>query len=462
MLSRRIASVTTRPSTAAAGGLTSSSLVLSGARTYYNAAPDPIGKAHPDLMFGVAMLNYRGRGWIGFNKLLPMERFITLGGDSMTTLDDRHGHVQDPEDPRHPMVRVQFGGAFQKGNDNSIKPLVHAAFGPIPQSSRLLQVLYNNYLEPISCNRVCVPLMFLGKLPNNGEKITFDTIEYLAGTANLIGNVYFGVGSSCAEGVTIRGDTNQVIIHEGSQIMENVCMIADAPTTLHHYQRQETFNPYQTLEVSEGVVKIGMNTIVEPNCMIEACSLGTFNRIGHGSKILKGTTTSAFCHVLPGSVVLADTHMNEGEIWGGAPAQKLGKVSKFEYKKPWMQSVHLREMTAQTKDCLSYYGDQQVLWCEEMDKLDSLMVQFEGGVSAGVKAQIREFVEGREPYGHMMARITQGWTPANRADDKCNDHRVPSIQRNDFRNHNDDAESEYSGTIFNWKGYIDGGDRRIM
>jgi carbonic anhydrase/acetyltransferase-like protein (isoleucine patch superfamily) len=446
MLSRRVAA-TVAP---AAGTAT---------RSYFNAAPDPIGKAHPDIMFGMGSVSYRGRGWIGAQKQLPQEVLTIHAGDTLTYLNDRQGAVQDPEDPRHPLVRVQFGPET-KGFDGAVHPMVRANWGPISPASRLLQVLYNNYLEPISMHRVHVPLSHLSKVPNNGLEIFQSSISYIGQTTSAVGNVFFGIGSVVMEGCTFRGDVNQIIIQEGCQIMENCAMIADAPTALHNYQRGEALNPYQTLEGAEGVVKIGMNTIVEPNCMIESCCLGTFNRIGHGTKILKGTTSSAFCHVLPGSVVLADTHMSEGEIWGGAPARKLGKVSKFEYKKPWFQSVHHRDMAEESKNCNTNYGDQVVLWAELNEQLEKLMIQFEGGLSEGVKAQMRDFVEGREPYGHAIARITQGWSPANRPDDKIYDHRVPSIVWNSFRNHNDDSESEYSGTIFNWKGYISGAERR--
>jgi len=450
MLSRRIAAPTAATAVSSSNSL----------RSYYNAAPDPIGKAHPDLMFGSAMLNYRGRGWMGGFKQMPQENLLMHGGDSMTNMNDRHGHVQDPEDPRHPIVRVQFGSEQQKGLDGSVNALIDGKYGPIPKSSRLLQVLYNNYLEPLNMNRVCVPLLYGHKVPNNGQNIIDSSVEYMGQTVNLVGNVFLGLGCVVCEGVTMRADTNQIIIHEGCQIMENVSIIADAPTTLHHYQRQESLNPYQTLEVSEGLVKIGMNTMIEANCHIEACNIGTFSRIGHGSVIMKGVNGASFNHVLPGSVVLADTHMSEGEVWGGAPARKLGKVSKFEYKKPWMASVHHRDQTAMTKDCRSYMGDEMVLWVEEMDKLDNLMIQFEDGLSPGVKAQMREFVEGREPFGHMIARITQGWSPANRPDDKMYDHKVPSICWNSFRNHNDDSESEYTGSAFNWKAYLSGAERQ--
>lgn len=431
--------------------------IAAPARSYFQAAPDPIGKAHPDVIWGNMQMGYRGRGWVGAMKQLPTEPLLVMGGSSMTHTNDRQFAITDPEDPRHPIVRVQFGEL--KGFDGAVHSMVHASWGEIPKSSRLLQLLYNNYLEPVSMNRTLVQLMHWGKGPNNGPTIVESCVEYIGQTSNLIGNVMIGVGTVVMEGVVMRADANQIYIHEGCQIHENVCIIADAPTTLHHYQRQEGFNPYQTLECSEGVVKIGMNTMIEPNCLIESCSIGTFNRIGHGSKILKGVTTSLLCHVLPGSVVLSNTHINEGEIYGGAPARKLGKVSKFEYKKPWFASVLHRDQVTEVLQGNSFYGDQVALWAEEMDKLDNLMIEFEDGLSDGVKAQIRDFIEGREPYTHTIARITQGWSPANRPDDKMYDHKVPCINMNAHRNHNDDAVSEYTGTIFNWKYYLTGEKR---
>lgn len=428
-----------------------------GARTYFTAAPDPIGKPHPDIQFGHSQHGYRGRGWVGAMKQLPVESMIAFGGGSMVGTNDRQFAVQDPEDPRHPLVRAQFGEL--KGFDGAVHSIVHASWGEIPKSSRLLQLLYNNYLEPISMHRTLVHLMHWSKVPNNGNMIFDSTVEYVGQTACLIGNVFVGAGAVIMEGVVMRADVNQIYIYDGVQVHENVMIIADAPTTLHHYQRGEGFNPYQTLECSEGVVSVGMNTMIEPNCMIEACQIGTFNRIGHGSRIMKGVTTSLMCHILPGSVVLADTHINEGEIYGGAPARKLGKVSKFEYKKPWFASAHHRDQTAEVLQSHTAYGDQVALWQEEMDKLENLMIEFEDGLSDGVKAQIREFIEGREPYTHTIARITQGWSPANRPDDKMYDHKVPCINMNAHRNHNDDAVSEYTGTIFNWKYYLTGEKR---
>lgn len=419
------------------------------ARRFYNGI-DPIGKVHPDVLWGNSQTCYRGKGWAGMHKQLPQEGLMLYGGSSLGNCNDRQGALQDPEDPRHPIVRIQLGEG-RLGFDGAFHQLVHANFGPINQGSRLLQVLYDNYLEPFSGNRLCTILKHYEKVPNNNPLAVVSSVDYCADSASLIGSVMVCCGCTVLEGTTMRGDTNAVTVSEGAQIMENVCMISDAPTTLHHYQRGEGFNPYQTFEALEGVCRVGCNTMVEPGCVLDSCHLGSFNRIGHNTKIMKGAMTGCLVHIMPGSVVLPDTHMHDGELWGGAPAQKLGKISKFEWKKPYFASTLHRDLVCEQYVEWSRYGDQCVYHQEAMDSLDTLMIDFESHLPEGVKARIRDFVEGREPFQHTIARITQGWTPANRADDKASDHLVPNINVNPTRNHNDDVgeQSSFVGTVLN-------------
>lgn len=413
--------------------------------------PEPVTPAHPDVKLGFHQMEYRGRGWSNLHKQLPQDQVVCEGGAGPTNMHDRMGHVQDPEDPRHPIIRIQVGE--QKLFDGAVHTIVGGNYGPIRKGSRLLQLLYAHYLEPFSCNRVCVHLRHWDKVPDAHHMTLEASVEYVGQTASLIGNVLVAGGTCVMEGVTMRGDTNQVYVMEGAQILENCMLIADAPTTLHHYQRSEQTNPYQVWDATEGVVKICGNVVVEPNCMIEAAQIGTFTRIGHGTKIMKNAQIGSLCQILPGSVVLADQKIYDGEIWGGAPAVKLGKVSKFDYKKPYYYSCNHREMVLDGWDGASNYGDQVVLREQEMDKLDALMITYEKDLPAGLKRQLEEFIDGREPYGHTIARLTQGWSPKVMSDEKTMDGCIPMINPNAWRNHNDDAESEYSGTVMNWTKY---------
>ncbi|EKF29024.1 hypothetical protein MOQ_007208 [Trypanosoma cruzi marinkellei] len=411
-------------------------------------ASEAIGPAHPDVLWGYMDGRYAGPGWISWIKQLPVETLTMQGGTSMTNMNDRAGVILDPEDPRHPMALIQWGP--MNHYDGAFMQLSYGDYGEIKKGSRLMQVLYDNYLEPFSMNRVCAQLYFYQKVPNNYHASVDASAEYIGQTASLVGQVLVGMGSVIMEGVTVKGDTNCVYIAEGVQVMENTCIVSDAPTDLLAYQRHEAINPYQQWDGMDGVCRIMQNTIIEPNCFLDSCSIGPFNRIGHNTKILKGVTTGTMVHILPGSVVTADTKIGDGELWGGAPAVKLGKVSKFEWKRPYYASLMHRESVVESYRNMSRYGDQVVYFQDEMGKLDTLMLHFESDITPSVKAKMKEFVQGREPFHHMLTRITQGWSPANRPDDKNYNLCPPLPAVKLFAEHNNDSsDSSLHGTYMN-------------
>merc|ERR1719456_477827 len=118
---------------------------------------------------------------------------------------------------------------------------------------------------------------------------------------------------------------------------------------------------------------------------------------------MKGVSSGTLVHVLPGSVVVQDTCMHDGELWGGAPARKLGKISKFEWKKPFEQSFCFRDMVCEQQSDSTRWGDQTVYYYDAMDSLTTLCLDYEHDLGETVKAQMRHFVEGREPYSHTVA-----------------------------------------------------------
>ncbi|CAD2213086.1 gamma carbonic dehydratase [Angomonas deanei] len=323
--------------------------------------------------------------------------------------------------------------------DGSFLMLTTGKFGREEKGSRLMQVLYENYLEPFSMNRVCAQLSSYSKVPNNYHGSVEASAEYVGQTASLIGNVLLGVGSVVMEGVTIKGDTNHVYIAEGVQILENTCIVSDAPTDVVNYQRGESLNPYQQWDGMDGVCRIMPNSIVESNCFLDSCSLGSFNRIGHGSKIMKGVTTGVMVHILPGSVVLKDTKIGDGEIWGGAPARKVGDVSKFEWKRPYYASLLHKECVAESYRHMSRYGDQVVHFENAMGELETLMIKYEDDVTPAIKKQVEDFTQGREPFLHYITRITSGWSPAVRPDDKTFVCAPPMPAVKLFAEHNNDS-----------------------
>lgn len=409
-----------------------------------------IGKVHPDVNWGYMQGGYLGPGWVAYVKQMPIEVLTMAGGNTGSNLNDRVGIVQDPEDPRHPIGVVQFGTLSHF--DGSLLQMSYGKYGDIDGGSRLLQILYDNYLEPFSCHRVCGQLNSLSKIPNKSHHILEASVEYIGQTASLVGNVMVGLGSVVMEGVTIKGDTGHVYIAEGCQILENTCITSDAPTDLLAYQRNENVNPYHVWDGMDGVCRVQQNTIIEPNCFLDSCIVGPFNRIGHNTKILKGATTGTMVHILPGSVVLQNSKIGDGEIWGGAPAKKLGKVSKFEYKRPYFASLLHKENTNEAYRNMSRYGDQVCYHADAMGKLTTLSIEYEGNLTPAIKLKMRELVEGREPFHHLVTRLTQGWSPANRPDDKNHSMQPPMPNIKNWSIHNTDSmDGEWNGTYLNVK-----------
>lgn len=369
----------------------------------------PVGAVHPDISFGHMQQNYSGPSWTAAARQMPSELFLAQSFATMTNYQDLAGLMIDPEDPRHPLMLMQEG--VQSMWDGTFHMFSVGDYGQPSRGSRLYQALYDAYLEPFSNNRVCATLSDYYKAPNNMFGSVFSSAEYVAGTASLIGQVVVGMGSVIMEGVTVKADTNCVYIGEGCQILENTMIMSDAPSNLLAYQRQENLNPYQQWDGLDGVCSIKQNTIVEQNCYLDACHIGPFNRIGHGTKIMKGVTTGTMVHILPGSIVLPETKIGDGELYGGAPAIKLGKVSKYEWKRPYFASLLHREAVVDQYRFQTDEGMQLVEHADAMNKLNCLMIQYESDVTPQTKEKIRMFVEGREPYNHTIVRMFQSWSP---------------------------------------------------
>lgn len=410
----------------------------------YYIAPDPIGKAHPDMMWGAHSALYCGAGWNALYKLLPQEMLIMYGGGQITTSHDRQGPIVDPEDPRHPILTISWG--YNSTFDGSFHAVLDQKVGgDHPKGTRLLQILYDAYLEPFSLNRVAVICGEWDRVPNHHPEILRQTSKYIGQTASIIGSVRISMGTTVMEGVTIKADNNSVLIDEGVQILENTCIVTDLPSDVLAYTRDELLNPYHPAEMTEGMCVIYKNTVVESSCFLDSCIIGCFNRIGHNSKIMKGVTTASFAQVLPGSVVLPGTKIGEGELWGGAPARKLGKVSKMEFKRPYYASVLHRDSVAVAYSHWTRYGDQTVYRAVEEDRLEVLMLKHEDSLPASVRARIDHFIHGREPWLHMMTRVVQLWAPY-KGDDKSNLINPPTPRSRSHMTHNSDhVDSDLNG-----------------
>lgn len=138
---------------------------------------------------------------------------------------------------------------------------------------------------------------------------------FVAPTASLIGDVVLEKGASVWYGATIRGDVSSVRVGEKSSIGDRaVVHVAKIQT--------EDGQPVSTV--------IGNGVVVGPNAVIHAATLMDNVSVGAGAQVLDGAVVNAGAKIEAGAVVTPGTVVGSGELWAGAPAKMIRKLSEEE------------------------------------------------------------------------------------------------------------------------------------
>ena len=122
---------------------------------------------------------------------------------------------------------------------------------------------------------------------------------YIDETAVIVGNVVIEKGCSIWPHAVIRGDLNQIIIREGSNVQDN-CVI-------HVTKENNTL--------------IGMNTSLGHGCIVESSHIGNNCIVGMNSCVLPGSRIEDNSMIGAGAVVKAGTHAASGSLLLGIPAK---------------------------------------------------------------------------------------------------------------------------------------------
>eukprot|EP00339_Tiarina_fusa_P010363 CAMPEP_0117056006 /NCGR_PEP_ID=MMETSP0472-20121206/38854_1 /TAXON_ID=693140 ORGANISM="Tiarina fusus, Strain LIS" /NCGR_SAMPLE_ID=MMETSP0472 /ASSEMBLY_ACC=CAM_ASM_000603 /LENGTH=244 /DNA_ID=CAMNT_0004772279 /DNA_START=1 /DNA_END=735 /DNA_ORIENTATION=+ len=150
-----------------------------------------------------------------------------------------------------------------------------------------------------------------GKHPNISAN------SFIAPNAAVIGNVRVAPESSIWYGVVLRGDSNKISIGAGSSIGDN-CVVHVASNK----NLSEIPNP----------TIVGDKVVVEPGCVIHACTLQDNCTIGTGSVVADGSVIGEHSVVEPGSYVPEHTDVPERQVWGGKPARYIRSLTEEEIK----------------------------------------------------------------------------------------------------------------------------------
>jgi carbonic anhydrase/acetyltransferase-like protein (isoleucine patch superfamily) len=143
--------------------------------------------------------------------------------------------------------------------------------------------------------------------PVNGIDPQMGNNCFIAPNATIVGDVIMGDQCSVWFNAVIRGDVNSIR-------MGNKVNVQDGAVIHCTYQKTKT--------IIEDNVSIGHNAIVH------GCHIHENVLIGMGSIIMDNVEIGSNSIVAAGAVVLENTKIEPGSIYGGIPAKKIKDISQ--------------------------------------------------------------------------------------------------------------------------------------
>ncbi len=144
-------------------------------------------------------------------------------------------------------------------------------------------------------------------LPVKGVSPTIGQNSYIAPNATIVGDVVMGEDCSVWFNAVIRGDVNSIRIGNKVNVQDG-CIIHCT------YQKAKT--------------TIGNNVSIGHNAIVHGCTIQDNVLIGMGSIIMDGADIGSFSIIAAGAVVLENTKVEPGVIYGGVPAKKIKDIPR--------------------------------------------------------------------------------------------------------------------------------------
>ena len=128
---------------------------------------------------------------------------------------------------------------------------------------------------------------------------------FLADNAVLVGDVTMGDECSVWFNAVVRGDVCHIHIGDRTNVQDGAVL-------------------HTTYKI--GPLHIGSDVTIGHNATIHACTIHDHALIGMGSTLLDNCEVGEGSIVAAGALVLQNTIIPAGEIWGGVPAKFIKKV----------------------------------------------------------------------------------------------------------------------------------------
>lgn len=155
-----------------------------------------------------------------------------------------------------------------------------------------------------------------------GVKPIIHEDAFVAETADVIGDVEIGEGSSVWYGAVLRGDIEDIKIGKYSNIQDNA--------TVH----TETHIP----------TRIGDYTVVGHNAIVHGCTIGNNSLIGMGSTILNRAIIGNNCIIGAGTVVTEGKIIPDNSMVIGIPGKIVRQVTEEEVEAIKTNAIRYNEL----------------------------------------------------------------------------------------------------------------------
>jgi len=143
-------------------------------------------------------------------------------------------------------------------------------------------------------------------IPTTGVKLdgkapTYTDATFIAPSANLVGAVTLGKGSSVWYSSMVSGSKAACDIGELSSVGDRSIVVDSV---------------------------VGKSVTIGAGAIVSAATIGDGSSVGMGCKVLRGASLGSRSILMAGSVLPAGASVPSGEVWGGSPAKKVGAVGE--------------------------------------------------------------------------------------------------------------------------------------
>jgi gamma-carbonic anhydrase len=146
---------------------------------------------------------------------------------------------------------------------------------------------------------------------------------FVAPTAQIIGNVTIGSGSSIWFGVVLRGDVEEIRIGRCTNVQDG---------SIVHVKR------------GKAPTHIGSDITIGHGAILHGCTLEDECFIGMGALVLDDAVVESGAMIGPGSLVPEGRRITSGKLWAGVPVRPLRDLTDEDFSAMAENISHYTEL----------------------------------------------------------------------------------------------------------------------